>query len=205
MIPDIFKYVVIRSDLIKYVYSIITGNIQTRKPSYGSFTLSKNEIFTAGQRNWGKVMFSQVFVSHSVHNGVVSLVPCPFKGISLVPGPFWATHPHPLDMVYNGIRSASARYASYWNAFLFLWSLSLLNMNNNRFLYESISKRCRFRFRDNFKQPLQWDQNVSILYEAHCELIVTPLGVRSTGHPVTVHTHCTGPGRELWVSKGNQG
>ena len=54
MIPDIFKYVVIRSDLIKYVYLIITGNIQTRKPSYGSFTLSKNEIFTAGQRNWGE-------------------------------------------------------------------------------------------------------------------------------------------------------
>ena len=34
-------------------------------------------------------MFSKVSVSHSVHRGRwVPLVPCPFWGVSLVPGPF---------------------------------------------------------------------------------------------------------------------
>ena len=33
------------------------------------------------------------------------------------------------DLGHNRIRSASGQYTSYWNAFLFLYSLSLLNVN----------------------------------------------------------------------------
>ena len=44
------------------------------------------------------------------------------RGMSRVCPRTWdlgvGTHPHPLDMGYSGIRSASGRYESYWNAFL---------------------------------------------------------------------------------------
>ena len=46
-------------------------------------------IFTARNSSVEKVMLSQACVSHSVHRGWVSLVPCPFWGwISLVSSPF---------------------------------------------------------------------------------------------------------------------
>ena len=44
------------------------------------------------------------------------LVLGPFRGVSLVPGPFWGWVC--LGAVDNGMRSASGRYASYWNSFL---------------------------------------------------------------------------------------
>ena len=54
----------------------------------------------------GKVSFSQVSVSHSVHRGIG-----------------WVGISGPMSFVggyrgYNGLRSASGWFATYWNAFL---------------------------------------------------------------------------------------
>ena len=56
----------------------------------------------------GKVMFSEASVSHSVHGGV-------WRGAAS--GGVGGQTPH---IGYYGIRSTSGRYASYWNAFLFI-------------------------------------------------------------------------------------
>ena len=40
-------------------------------------------IFTTSQSSRGKVMFSKVSVSYSIHKGWVSLVPCPFWGVGI--------------------------------------------------------------------------------------------------------------------------
>ena len=48
-----------------------------------------SSVVAARQRSWGKVMFSQVSVSHSVYRGCGISGPMFFLGVCLVPGPFW--------------------------------------------------------------------------------------------------------------------
>ena len=85
-------------------------------------------IFTARQRSWAKVMFSQVFV-----------YPQGWGWVCLVPGPFWG-YVQGVGVSWGGVglskgwiptpcywhlvtattfRPPSGRYASYWNTFLF--------------------------------------------------------------------------------------
>ena len=50
----------------------------------GSFALGNHfYVITARQRNWGKVMFSRVSVSHSVHSGVGISDPVSFQGVGI--------------------------------------------------------------------------------------------------------------------------
>ena len=87
-----------------------------------------NILVTARQRSLGKVMFSQVCAILSTG---ISVVPCSFLGVGIsgtrslmgvgmsadwIPATFLPPTP---EMGYNGIRLASGRCASYWNAFLF--------------------------------------------------------------------------------------
>ena len=46
-------------------------------------------FITVRQWSFGKVIFSLVSVILSTGVGCVCLVPCPFHGVCLVPGPFW--------------------------------------------------------------------------------------------------------------------
>ena len=95
---------------------------------FRSIFLSTSNIYPPANKVWGKVIFSQVCVSHYVHRGVfvwchflfgclvhvpsggLSLVPCSLSGVSLTETPL-ERDPH--DTVKIG------QYASYWNAFLF--------------------------------------------------------------------------------------
>ena len=76
-------------------------------------------IFTARKRSCGKIMFSQEYVSHSVHGGRGGLPyhnakgqadPFPSIGRTLSPLRQADLPPPP--------RSTGGRYASYWNAYL---------------------------------------------------------------------------------------
>ena len=50
----------------------------------GSFALGNNfYVITARQRNWGKVMFSRVSVSHSVHSGAGISGPMSFQVVDI--------------------------------------------------------------------------------------------------------------------------
>ena len=96
--------------------------------------------FYRPQRSCGKVMFSHLSVSHSVHRGV-SATHTPL-GRHPLPSACWHTHPPaqcmlgytppaqcmlgytpPSHTVHAGIRSTSGQYASYWSAHLYLFGL----------------------------------------------------------------------------------
>ena len=77
-------------------------------------SLGKN-IFTARRSSCGKVKFSQACVKNSV------------RGVSHDIRPRQTHTPRadtPSPFGYYGIRSTSARYASYWNAFLSTYFLA---------------------------------------------------------------------------------
>ena len=90
------------------------------------------------QRSWAKVIFSQACVKNSVHGGGegVCLSACwdthtPPSGADTPPGadPLPRSRHHPPEQTPPrqadcSIRSMSGRYASYWNAFLFILFLS---------------------------------------------------------------------------------
>ena len=69
---------------------------------------------------WGKVIFSEACVKNSVHGGVHAWFPGGVRGcggVCVVMGGVrgcWGA------CLGHEIRSMSGRYASYWNAFLFL-------------------------------------------------------------------------------------
>ena len=75
------------------------------------------------QRSWGKVIFSEACVKNSVHGGIGHMVPPgqvhpPFRA-GTPPGQVHTpkqVHPHAGTPPW----SMSGRYASYWNAFLFV-------------------------------------------------------------------------------------
>ena len=75
-------------------------------------------LITAHQRNCGKAMFSQAFVSHSVHRA--GWVFTTWGGYARVVGTHpllgWLLTPPPHRYTELGY---GWRYASYWNAFLF--------------------------------------------------------------------------------------
>ena len=66
------------------------------------------------------------FAGVCLSTGRVFLVPSPFRGrggyvqgVDNYDSEALTPPPHTWDLGYNGIRSASGWYASYWNAFLF--------------------------------------------------------------------------------------
>ena len=72
------------------------------------------------QRSCGKVIFSQVCVKNSVHRGIGSVsvhagIHTPWADTPLQTPPCWDRHGY-----------CCGRYASYWNAFLFLYSFYLM-------------------------------------------------------------------------------
>ena len=120
------------------------GNIMTKEPSFTDHMQSKlrmslsRAIFTAGQRNCGKVMFSRVSVCSQgiryiwCHVPSWSLFPCFFPRGWLYPAPRISYPLHTLTLPLfprkrNGTRNTlaptrnhkSGWYASYWNACLF--------------------------------------------------------------------------------------
>ena len=82
------------------------------------FIFNKIGTFYHPQRSWGKVIC--LHLSVILFTGGGSGTPAPLGRHSSGQTPPWAVH--------AGIRSTSGRYASYWNAFLFLlyWSLESL-------------------------------------------------------------------------------
>ena len=74
--------------------------------------------FYGPQRSWGKVMFLHLSVSHSVHRGDL-----PYPPDRHPPWPDTPLGWHPRA-VHAGTRSTSGRYASYWNAILFMTCFS---------------------------------------------------------------------------------
>ena len=82
-------------------------------------------LSSANEVAGSKVMFSQVSVILSTgEGGWVSMVPCLFGGVCVRVGMYGSmsrgrVSPNPLDLGYNGMRSASGQYASYWNASMF--------------------------------------------------------------------------------------
>ena len=111
-----------------------------KKSGYNKNPLTTNSFFYRPQRSWAKVIFLQASVilstggvSASVHPGI----PPPREQTPLVTDPPPGADTHPADTPQeqtppppsrhtppreadSGIRSMSGRYASYWNAFLFL-------------------------------------------------------------------------------------
>ena len=74
------------------------------------------------QRSWAKVMFLQASVILSTGGGG-SLPQC-MLGCQTPPGPGTPRTRHPPPEADARIRSMSGRYASYWNAFLFLYNFA---------------------------------------------------------------------------------
>ena len=94
-------------------------------------------IITARKRSLGR---GNIFVSvcHSVHRGEYLGRYTPQAGIH----PPGQVHP---PAMHAGIRSTSERYASYWNAFLFLFSCRNKNERNNIVQFrhsKKTSRRC---------------------------------------------------------------
>ena len=101
----------------------------------GQFLPPANEV-------WGKVMFLHLCVILFTGEGVAS------QYASQVTWPGWGLHPGgsasggsasrggwadppPRYMGYYGIQSTSGRYASYWNAFLFLYDSSYVRCQHD--------------------------------------------------------------------------
>ena len=120
----IFTFPWIVSYGLRYrLYEISTlYQLSTAIVIFASILIFKSPLFTVRKRSCGKVMFLHLSVSHSVHKG--GCLPQCMLGYTPSPGqtppPAWAgtppgRHPPPPADVH-----CSGRYASYWNAFLFI-------------------------------------------------------------------------------------
>ena len=99
---------------------------------YPSQTWIHSGLITGRKRSCGKVVFLHLSVSHSFHGGGSASSAVCIQGVCirghLHPGVVciqWGWADPPLR--YYVIQSTSGLYASYWNAFLFLYASVLRN------------------------------------------------------------------------------
>ena len=108
-------------------------------------TCFKVNCYYRQQRSWAKVIFSQACVKNSVHRGEGGCLPHCMLGYTFPPRP--GTFPpraHPPSILEQtppkpgkppradtpreadcSMQSTSGQYASYWNAFLFLFNFTI--------------------------------------------------------------------------------
>ena len=108
---------------------------EPRIGKYASGKISrKRKDFYRTQRSCGKVMLLHLSVILFRGGGVLFHHPCRQPPGQTLPCPMHAGIHTPPRAVHAGIRSTSGRYASYWNAFLFLDIVpSFVKINQHNF------------------------------------------------------------------------